>query len=1031
MMLVVKGDSSRRNNSFLQELTINKLRYEELLKQRIGRAKEYKLLQESFDRMMLGASRKKELVLIKGVSGVGKTHFVSSIRPMVKDKGGAFSDGKFDFHEHATSHQEPYSAIASAFGKLCLKILDDEDGASKLAKELEESGTDFSQLTKIVPELNLILKNNNHPKKEDQDFHVTDDRDFEARQKRFGYAFRILARILSSKFSPLVILLDDIHWADDYSLGIVDLILSDVENYSNTQIMIMGCFRSNEYDDDSALGRFMEKLPSQRKLFHLTEIELGCLPIEQVNEVIMSLLDIDDESETLELAELCFRRTFGNPFFVIEFMTMLEEEELITFPLGVLEWRWDIKEIEERTMSTANVADLLHSRMRKLPEKAQLLLQYAACLGTPFRMDALSLVWTKHAKAEDHSLTELCDQLVSANFFERYGPGHQESYQWTHDKVKEAALEMRVDDSSLFRYQVGDILFKFYLQLDTDNEQTDGMLFEVADLVNAGAGLVSDRIDYATLNLRAADRARNISAFSSAAFYASKGIGFLPQDKWDADYQLTLSLYTIATEMEVAMGNNKSMELYSQEVLTQTKCSPLDKSPIYMAACYKLMNKDVNPKEAIKPILLALEELGVSFVRSRALLPVKALASLMHTIKVAKKTQISVYDSLPIMLDKRLLVTMRLLSRLTYVAYAKQDTFLFILGAVKMVKMTLEYGVSGAAGWAFGNLGVLTLVIRKDVNSAVFFGQMALKMQEKCPDKFGESSTIFCVNKFIFPWKMPLPQCNLRDGYKSGLKSGNTDMAMWCYINDAIIVPFQSGYPLNAIRANCATSIALCEDLNQDLHATFVKIHWQTLCKLLVDDDESSALSSNVFALKDADKEVGRSDIDQMDMLLQIVFGDFDDATKAAMMSQPIEKIRPGTQEGMLDYFYRGMAFYVTAQKTGKRKYRQRADKCRRQIKAWLDRGNPNIKRYYSLLCAEHACLWKDHGMAKAMYNEAITTAARTGHLMMAALSNERYAGYCHSIGNAEEATFRTKEAIRFYERWGAIAKVMKLEMEP
>jgi len=51
--------------------------------------------------------------------------------------------------------------------------------------------------------------------------------------------------------------------------------------------------------------------------------------------------------------------------------------------------------------------------------------------------------------------------------------------------------------------------------------------------------------------------------------------------------------------------------------------------------------------------------------------------------------------------------------------------------------------------------------------------------------------------------------------------------------------------------------------------------------------------------------------------------------------------------------------------------------------------------------------------------------AARTGHLSHAALCNERYSDFLlNELHDAQEAKYRMDEAIRFYEDWGAYAKV-------
>ena len=101
----------------------------------------------------------------------------------------------------------------------------------------------------------------------------------------------------------------------------------------------------------------------------------------------MSIMAIEDEKETKELAEICYRRTLGNPFFVMQFMAMLENEALVSY--NQAKWAWNVDEIERHTKHTMDVVSLLQARMRKLPEDAQLLLQYAACLGTSFSFSTI------------------------------------------------------------------------------------------------------------------------------------------------------------------------------------------------------------------------------------------------------------------------------------------------------------------------------------------------------------------------------------------------------------------------------------------------------------------------------------------------------------------------------------------------------------------------------------------------------------------------------------------------------------------
>mmetsp|Transcript_30744 Transcript_30744/g.73787 ORF Transcript_30744/g.73787 Transcript_30744/m.73787 type:complete len:128 (-) Transcript_30744:256-639(-) len=113
------------------------------------------------------------------------------------------------------------------------------------------------------------------------------------------------------------------------------------------------------------------------------------------------------------------------------------------------------------------------------------------------------------------------------------------------------------------------------------------------------------------------------------------------------------------------------------------------------------------------------------------------------------------------------------------------------------------------------------------------------------------------------------------------------------------------------------------------------------------------------------------------------------------------------------------------ARKTKKSKYSKPAHRLRRKIAGWVKNGFPNVNHYDAFLQAEHAALRGRKKEAKHQYEEAIKMAARTGHLHHAALFNERFADFVQGdLGDEEEASYRLKEAIRWYGEWGARRKV-------
>jgi predicted ATPase len=183
--------------------------------------------------------------------------------------------------------------------------------------------------------------------------------------------------------------------------------------------------------------------------------------------------------------------------------------------------------------------ELLRARIRKLAQKVQLLLQYAACLGSSFSIAALDLVWKEHAviSAEKSSdtVTSLLAVGLEENFIEICG---DQEYRWVHDNVQEAVLSRNEAVNASFQFQIGTALY-----YSLNEKQLEETLFDIADLVNKGN--LSKRPEFSQLNLRAAEKARSISAFHSAAKYAANGIRLLPSEKWTTHRALTLRLYTI------------------------------------------------------------------------------------------------------------------------------------------------------------------------------------------------------------------------------------------------------------------------------------------------------------------------------------------------------------------------------------------------------------------------------------------------------------------------------------------------------
>lgn len=169
-----------------------------------GRDAEVRQLLEAFERVAAGG---KELVLVSGYSGVGKSAVIREIaRPIALLKSD-FVTGKFGQYNRDT----PYSAWAQAFSALVAQVSTEPDEHIAAWKRTvrDAVGANGGVLVEVIPGLERIIG----PQPA-----VSSTGPAETRY-RLQATFARFARAIAGQGRPLAIFLDDLQWADSSSLG--------------------------------------------------------------------------------------------------------------------------------------------------------------------------------------------------------------------------------------------------------------------------------------------------------------------------------------------------------------------------------------------------------------------------------------------------------------------------------------------------------------------------------------------------------------------------------------------------------------------------------------------------------------------------------------------------------------------------------------------------------------------------------------------------------------------------------------------
>ena len=295
---------------------------------------------------------------------------------------------------------------------------------------IEAVGANGQTIADVIPEIEYLIG----PSVPAQPLAPAEQRD------RFNLTFRNFARIFTKHERPLILFLDDLQWADLASLELLELLLADDES---RYLYVVGAYRENEVEPADPLSTSLSNIKKSAK--NLTrKIPLGPLPFESIAEMIADSFEgCSRESPRLqELAKVIQNYTGGNPFFIVETLKALYQENLVRMNGG--RWQWDLEQIKNRSVSN-DVAMMMADRLSRLPRETRELVLTASCIGDAFNLQLLSRL---NGTAPDRTEAILDPATVEGFVVRRKSLrrdtllARSETFAFVHDRVQQAAYDM-------------------------------------------------------------------------------------------------------------------------------------------------------------------------------------------------------------------------------------------------------------------------------------------------------------------------------------------------------------------------------------------------------------------------------------------------------------------------------------------------------------------------------------------------------------------------------------------------------------
>ncbi|HEY1140077.1 MAG TPA: AAA family ATPase [Lysobacter sp.] len=947
------------------------------------------------------------LVLVAGYSGIGKSSVVNELHKVLVPPRGLFASGKFDQYKADI----PYATFAQAFQQLVRPLL------GKPEKELahwreafaEALGDNGALVLELVPELAPII--GEQPP-------VVELPAQEA-QRRFQTIVRRFISVFARPEHPLALFLDDLQWLDSATLDLLgDLLTADDLRH----VLLIGAYRDNEVTALHPLARKLEALVQDGA--NVTTVTLPPLAQRHLQQLVAESLH-EDPAHAGPLAGLIHAKTAGNPFFAIQFLHALAEEDLLAFDHATSHWSWN----RERTLAKGysdNIVDLMVRKLSRLPPRTRRALQGFACLGNATSLETLCVINEASAQEVEADLWEALRQELIFR--------HEGTYRFAHDRVQEAAYsQVPSDERAAAHLRIGRLLTKH-----TPPERLEDAIFEIVNQLNRATHLLDsheERVQLARFNLIAAQRARASTAYVSALNHLRAGRALLEEDDWQREYPLVFSLESLMAECELMTAELAAaegrLEMLAGHAQTRHDFAVVTRLRLTLFTtrsrgdlCVEVFLDYLRRNGTDWPARPSREDVMREYDRIWTLLGDRSIEELVDS---------------PLATDPDVLDMLDVFTEIVTPAFFFDEN-LSSLVLCRMVNLSLEHGPCDGSCFGFVFFATFAGPRFGNYRDGYRFGRLGYDLVEKRGLKRYQARTYIVFGNMVVPWFKPFASGRdlIRRAFDTAFNMG--DLTFAAYSWDALITNcLSAGDELAGIQADAENGLAFAQKAGfgmvVDLCAAQVGLI-RTLRGLTP--------TFGTFDDADYDEAQAEAHLTGSPVLALATFfywtrklqgrwfcGDIDEAVRAAQNADRLLWTSPSQLETADFFFYGALAHAAQWHRVPVEQRPRHLDIVigyHRQLEIWRDDCSvENFENRAALIAAEIARIEGRWSQAQELYELAVRSANVHGYVHNEAVACECAGHAFLARGQERAARGWLRDAQECYRRWGAGGKVRQL----
>jgi tetratricopeptide (TPR) repeat protein len=448
--------------------------------QLIGRDADLAALNNAMEKARGG---RRQFVFVSGEAGIGKTRLISEFARLAAAENAAVLLGRSD--AEALTPYQPFVEALEWYLRAC---------PDAVVEAQLESVDSRSELAELIPGISRHFKT---PA-------TAVESNAEGRRYRLFEAIASFIAALS-RGRPVLVVLEDIHWADRPTL----LMLRHVLRSSHEgAVLFIATYRETELDRAHPLADLLAEL---RREPSASSLKLRSLNEREITTFLARWLGHDAQKTLIELVA---GNTEGNPLFIGEVLRHLTET-------GKLD------ELQSGTKPRTGVGlpegirEVIGKRISRLSDDCRRVLAFASVIGRDFALPVLQSV----VEVSEDRLLDILDEAQAAQIIHE-APGNVEGYTFAHALMRETLYsEQSAARRVRLHRRVAEVLEK---RIQPGHEP-------LADLAyHFGQAASSSDVDKAvTFAVRAGEVASaRFAAEEAARFYgmALSALAFLPDD---------------------------------------------------------------------------------------------------------------------------------------------------------------------------------------------------------------------------------------------------------------------------------------------------------------------------------------------------------------------------------------------------------------------------------------------------------------------------------------------------------------------